>query len=134
VRSVHTLVDSLRTRYADPAIEVIAFDQDAEPIYKGPASLYDDTPLRKRGAAGASDLAQALKSLTPRARVVIVTDGVMTAGDDAAPLAAQLKTDRIDVVLAGGIRDERYATTLARAGRQHPGDVLDLDRGADAVA
>ena len=133
VSSIHDLVGALGAR----TVQVVAFDQDREAIYDGPAADYDDRALLARGAAGASNLTQALTGLAPHRRVVVVTDGVMTAGPalpEVAAAIARLPVDRVDVVLAGGIRDERFAAAIARAGLPHAGDVLDLDRGVAGVA
>ncbi len=70
-------------------------------------------------------------------RVVIVTDGVVTAGADTPALVAAigaLPIDRLDVVLAGGIRDERLAAALVRTALPYAGDVHDLDRDLDDAA
>jgi hypothetical protein len=145
VASIHGLIDALRKQYGDPIeLRVIAFDQDSQPIFDGVAADYGDAQdkaLIARGAAGASNLAQAIATLaaspTPARRVVVVTDGVMTAGPDTPALVAAIKKlplDRLDVVLAGGIRDERLAASIVRAGLPHAGDVFDLDRGIQAVA
>ncbi len=144
-RSIKELVATLVKKYGDTlAIEVLAFDQDTQPIYSGAASGFNDThvaALHARGAAGASDLSQALRSLkAPRARLVVVSDGVLTAGTSGAELIAQTKAlssakvERIDIVLAGGIRDEQLATSLVQAGLPRTGAVLDLDAGIDDVA
>jgi len=146
VASIHTLIDALRTQYGDPIeLQVVAFDQDSQPIFDGAAAGYgaaQDAALLARGAAGASNLAQVLATLGASAkpvhrRVVVVTDAVMTAGPETPALVAaikQLPVDRLDVVLAGGIRDERLAAAIVRAGLPHAGDVYDLDRGSSAVA
>ncbi len=135
VKSIHALVAALGAA----SVDVIAFDQDSEHIYDGPAAGYDgDAKLVARGAAGASSLSQVVAMLAPIAhrRVVVVTDGVMTAGATTPELVAaiaKLPIDRLDVVLAGGIRDERLAGSIVRAGLPHAGDVFDLDRGVDGV-
>ncbi|HVV87834.1 MAG TPA: VIT domain-containing protein [Kofleriaceae bacterium] len=145
VRSVRALVAALRARAGDPLeLQVVAFDQDVQPIFDGLAADYGDAQdraLLARGAAGASDLEAlvAVLARSPRAadrRLAIVTDGVMTAGADTATVvaaAAKLPVSRIDVVLAGGLRDDDLAAALVRA-RPRAGDVLDLDDGAEAVA
>jgi len=142
-RQIQELVASLARRHAGLAIEVIAFDQDTQSIYRGPASGFGASQvnaLLARGAAGASDLAQALAALrAPSARLVIVTDGVVTAGAESDALVTQTrklaaaKVERVDVVLAGGIRDEQLATRLVTAGLSRAGAVLDLDAGLDDV-
>jgi outer membrane protein OmpA-like peptidoglycan-associated protein len=112
-------------------ITVIAFDQDSELIYTGAASGFTDAHrdlLVARGAAGASDLGQALASLPrPARRLLIVGDGVITAGAEGRELhaiAQRLDVERIDVALTGGLRDDRAATLVASAKRR--GAVLDL--------
>ncbi|MDB4952469.1 MAG: hypothetical protein JWO36_38 [Myxococcales bacterium] len=147
VASVRTLVTDLRTRYGDALpVQVVAFDQDTELLFTGRVADFGDAAVKKlleRGAAGASDLGQAFASIShqsPEARVVVVTDGVITAGSEGAALAAKIaelkavSVDRLDVVLAGGLRDEKAATALVRAGLPHTGAVLDLDTGVDQVA
>ena len=141
VRSVRALVEKTAASYgAQLPIEVIAFDQDHQAIYRGPASGWgdaEDQKLVERGAAGASDLAQALRAVQGAQRLVVVTDGVITAGAEHAELAAAVKAtkaERVDVVLAGGLRDDAVAAELVRAGSEHAGAVLDLDDGAALVA
>ena len=113
VKSVRGLISKVAAKYgATLPIEVIAFDQDHETIYKGTAGGWGDAADRKlvdRGAAGASDLAQVLKGLNVSSRLVVVTDGVITAGLEHEGLAAAAKAvgaERVDIVLAGGIRDD----------------------------
>ncbi len=142
VHTVRELVETLRARYGGAMrLQVIAFDQDTESIFDGTSGGYgeaQDRALLARGAAGASDLAQAVSAMTaPHRRVLVITDGVLTAGPDLPALVASLKklsVDRIDVALAGGIRDEQAAAAIARPGLRHAGDVFDLDRGVAAVA
>jgi hypothetical protein len=144
-RTIRDLVGTLAKSYGGAMpIEVLAFDQDTQSIYRGPASGFGDSQvaaLIARGAAGASDLGQALATMrTPNARVVVVTDGVLTAGASGDALVTQTrrlatsKVERLDVVLAGGIRDEQLATSLVQAGLPRTGAVLDLDAGLADVA
>jgi len=145
-RAIHQLVDELARAYGGALpVQVIAFDQGTAPLYSGRADRIGniEVALAAHGALGASDLGQALRWLAdhaPGSRVVVVTDGVVTAGAaaDALPeLARRLAghgVDRIDVALTGGIRDDAAAIAIARAGLAHPGAVLDLDRGAAEVA
>jgi hypothetical protein len=141
VRSVRELIEKVAASYgATLPIEVIAFDQDRQTIYRGAASGWgdaEDHKLVERGAAGASDLAQALRGVHSASRLVVVTDGVITAGAEHAELVAAAKAakaERVDVVLAGGLRDDATAAELVRAGTEHAGAVLDLDDGAGVVA
>ncbi len=145
-KEIETLVAELARDYGGAlAVQVVAFDQSTASIYDGRADAMTGVAaaLEKRGALGASDLGQALAWIGDhgaKARVLIVTDGVITAGveadklKDAAKLLAGKGVDRIDVALAGGIRDEAAATTLTQAGLPHTGAVLDLERGTTDVA
>lgn len=140
VASIGKLVAGMRAKYGELSLQVVAFDQDAEMIYRGPASGFGAVQLKKlveRGAAGASDLGQALAFVGKggEKRVVVVTDGVVTAGSDGADLVKKVAAsgaERLDVVLAGGIRDEALAKQLVRA-TPKAGTVLDADRD-DVVA
>jgi tetratricopeptide (TPR) repeat protein len=136
--AVRELVGSLAGRYPGLAIEVVAFDQDTQSIYSGPASGFGAAQvaaLEARGAAGASDLAQALAHVQMKERVAIITDGVLTAGDTPNIKAlAEKQVARVDVVLAGGIRDQALATSLVTAGLPRSGAVFDLDRSIADVA
>ena len=141
VKSIRALVGKVATKYgATLPLEVIAFDQDHEAIFKGNAGAWGDAEDKKlvdRGAAGASDLAQVLRGLNVSSRLVVVTDGVITAGAEHAELAAAAKAvgaERVDIVLTGGIRDDVAAGELVRAGKEHAGAVLDLDDGSGIVA
>jgi len=145
IRTTTLLIEALRKRYGDALpLSVLAFDQTTQPIFRGRAADWSGShegALAVRGAAGASDLGQALAAVGAahaHPRLVLLTDGVVTAGAEAAELAAAAKrlagVERIDVLLAGGIRDEELAGALARASSR-PGAVLDLERGLeDAVA
>ena len=79
-------------------VNVLAFDQEVAAIYSGPATGFGDAQLkqlRARRALGASNVELALKAVQakPTARVVIVGDGVFTAGATEGPnlTAAVLK-------------------------------------------
>jgi hypothetical protein len=144
LRSLREMIGELRARHGDAVeLQVLAFDQDVQPIYDGPAAGYGDDAERKllaRGAAGASNLEPLLAALarSPRTagrRLAIVTDGVMTAGAEPAAViaaAGALPLERIDVVLAGGLRDRELPSALVRA-RPRAGDVFDADEGAAAI-
>ena len=136
---LRTLVGDLAARYDPLAVDVVAFDQEARTMYSGPARDFGDAQIAafvERRAAGASDLAQALAGARAAPRIAILTDGVITAGKDGAALTTALRTlgvGRIDVILAGGIRDEHTASLVSRAGAR-PGDVFDLDRELAPIA
>ncbi|HEX6242797.1 MAG TPA: VIT domain-containing protein [Polyangiales bacterium] len=132
----------------DFELRVLAFDQDSEEIYRGPASrfsLRDQGKLLAREALGATDLAQALAALAarpaPHARLMIVSDGLVTAGEsDATRLreaVARLAAHglrRVDVVAEGGVRDSAGLSALTRAGLKRAGSVLDASLGAEQLA
>ena len=139
--NVRELVSTLAARYPGLAIEVVAFDQDTQSIYSGPAAGFGTAhvdALLARGAAGASDLAQAIAKLPAKDRVAIITDGVITAGDkdlaDEIKALAAKQVSRVDVVLVGGIRDQALAMSLVTAGLPRTGAVLDLDQRLGEVA
>ena len=146
VHTIHQLVDELAHAYGGALpVQVVAFDQVTTPIYDGRADKIGgiEAALIARGALGASDLGHALSWLAghaPKSRVVVVTDGVITAGPKTEALPALAKqlaghgVDRIDVALIGGIRDDQAAAAVARAGLAHTGAILDLDQGAPEVA
>jgi outer membrane protein OmpA-like peptidoglycan-associated protein len=148
VAAIRKLAGELRARYGDALpLEVVAFDQDAELVFDGRAADLGDAQARRlveRGAAGASDLGQALAWLAahgrPRPRLVIVGDGVITAGAEGEELRARVQqlsaagVERLDVVLAGGLRDDRAAALLVHAGLPRAGAVLALDADPVAIA
>ncbi len=132
LEKVRRLVAGLAEQYAGLAIEVVVFDQEVRTIYTGSARDFGApqiAAIADRGAAGASDLSRVPTVVTGRRRQVLVTDGVVTAGLEGVELVKAFagRAERLDVILAGGIRDERVAASLARSGTR-AGDVFDLDR------
>src|SRR5262249_14685352 len=121
VDELGAMIGALATEQGDPRITVAAFDQEVAPIFEGRASKWDGADkLRAPGALGASDLAGALAwakahGARDRDRVIVISDGVATAGDDPASAAAALGV-RVDVVLSGGIRDAQAARAIAKGG------------------
>ncbi|MFN0246172.1 MAG: VIT domain-containing protein [Kofleriaceae bacterium] len=141
--NLRELVQTMASKYQGVSIDVLAFDQDTQSIYSGPASGFGAAHVQAlitRGAAGASDLSQALGKVggNNAQRVVVITDGVFTAGAFGADLTAKLKamagTERVDVVLTGGIRDAAVAKSLVTAGMPRTGAVVDLDQSIGEVA
>jgi hypothetical protein len=142
VGAAAALIDGLEARHgAALPLRVVAFDQEAQTIYRGPAAGFggaQTAALVERGAAGASNLAPLLAALagaSPGGQLVLVTDGVWTAGPPLAETTAalgRLGLGRVDVVLTGGLRDASAAAAMTRAGTR-AGDVHDLDDGIDAV-
>ncbi len=147
VQAVQDLVAGLSERRgAALPITVAAFDQEVVPVYQGDARDFGASgkeQLAARRALGASNLEAALgwargaAKRTGATRVVLVTDGVPTAGEDdpakLASVAAEMKQDgvqRLDVVAVGGLRDDALAKKLVTAGLAHDGVVVDGSEGA----
>ncbi|MFT3926171.1 MAG: VIT domain-containing protein [Myxococcales bacterium] len=132
----------------DFPLRVLAFDQTLEEIYAGPVSGFsvrDKGRLLARDALGASNLSAALSALSQgqnqTSRVLVVSDGVVTAGvDDTTTMreaVAQLAAhgvQRVDALAEGGIRDESVLAALTRAGLKHTGVVLDSRLSVDSLA
>jgi hypothetical protein len=139
-------------RSGDPTVSVTAFDQDVVPLWSGRASGAAGVVARRitaRGALGASDLDRALASLAgalktanrTAGRVLLVTDGVATAGETGADkLRARvaalgaLGVRRLDVLAVGGIRDDAMLSRLVTGGLPHDGVVVGTDEAAPAAA
>ena len=141
IAKLQALVASL-AKQGDPSIALVAFDQFVEPIYTGKASGLGESALKKlrdRRALGASDLTRALAHVAALAkqgqrfqRVLLVTDGVPTAGelggDKLRPAVKSLSAfgvTRLDVLAVGGIRDQAVLAALVTAGLAADGMVLD---------
>ncbi|MDB4995253.1 MAG: putative signal peptide protein [Myxococcaceae bacterium] len=126
---------------AKTKVTIACFDQTVDPIFDGEAGAFSDKDvqrIKERGALGASNLEQALRWAHDQAkkknakRVVLVTDGVATAGsieaDKLRTAAAELKdagVERLDAVTVGGIRDDATLRRLATAGLLRDGVVVD---------
>jgi hypothetical protein len=118
-------------------VKVACFDQEVAPIFEGIAGAFGDkeaAAIVARGALGASDFEQALgwaKDESKKAkasRVILVTDGVATAGEiDGQKLRSKVEAlrgsgvARHDAIAVGGrdstrLRSAGFATT-ASSGR-----------------
>jgi hypothetical protein len=146
------LVAELRKAGADPMLTVAAFDQDVAPIFTGRASALGDVVRRRiaeRRALGASDLERALRwaadNVRPaagrRARVLLVTDGVATAGETGGSQLRQrvkalagVGVERLDVLAVGGIREDALLGQLVTAGLARDGVVLVATQPAAVLA
>src|SRR5690606_10893254 len=100
---------------SDLPVEVLAFDQRVEPIFRGKLRQFGAAEQRetiRRRALGASDLLGALEALRGkrRSRVVVISDAVATAGELQGVVAKAgalgLDLGRIDVLSSGGLRDD----------------------------
>ena len=115
------IIEELRAATGnDFELRVLCFDQTVEPVFTGKASSFSadaQQAILKRNALGASDLAGALKYVadnpSKHERVLVVSDGIATAGDTdrdklraAAGALAKAGVRRIDAVVDGGVQDE----------------------------
>ncbi|HZO15093.1 MAG TPA: AgmX/PglI C-terminal domain-containing protein, partial [Polyangiaceae bacterium] len=138
---VRALAMRIASLQAGAPIAIGCFDQRAELAYAGRAdglTREHFERIRRRRALGASDLHRALHWARKTARegglsrVVLVSDGVPTAGEtsgNALRLAVRRLSEggieRMDVVAFGGIRDDELLATLADADLARDGIVVD---------
>ncbi len=123
-------------------VMIACFDQGVDAVFEGTASDFgapDVARLAARLPLGASDLAGALRWAAARTgtryeRVLLVTDGVATAGDtEAEKIAVAAKglsgagVKRLDVLAVGGLRDDASLRRLVTAGLERNGTVCDGD-------
>jgi hypothetical protein len=122
-------------------LTVACFDQSVEPVFQGEAGSFgarEVARIEARGALGASNLDRAIAWAGVAAkkggykRVVLVTDGVATAGatgDDALVATTrslrEAGVDRLDAVAVGGIREDAGLRRIVTAGLEHDGVVAD---------
>lgn len=144
LKLVQGLVAGLARANASMPLTVVAFDQSVVQVYEGAAQGFGPAQvkaLEQRRPLGASDVSRALAwamehgRTQRRERVVLVTDGVFTAGategDELLAAVARLKSvgvERLDAVGVGGIRDEAVLGRLARGPLPKAGVVLDGDQ------
>ncbi len=151
-RLVEKLVDALEAGAGDVPLLVAAFDQEVVRLHQGTAAGFGAAELkalRDRSALGASDLEGALSWLRGTIgegkarypRVLIVTDGVATAGDTegdglraAASALAGVGVQRVDALVLGGIRDADTLARLVTAELPRAGAVIDGDAPLEEVA
>ncbi|MFL6197355.1 MAG: VIT domain-containing protein [Thermoanaerobaculia bacterium] len=141
VRRLTELIAGLRDGAgAGTPVGIAAFDQEAVSIYEGPASGFgpaETQRLASRRPLGASDLHQALVWLSERLngkypRVLLITDGVATAGEtEARDLKAAVHdlgdhgVERLDVLAVGGLRDDAVLRELTTGNLAHDGARID---------
>ena len=149
VRLVESLVDGLRAGSGkDAPLLIAAFDQRTTTLFEGNVSGFGDDAEKKLDAVkplGASNLHAALTDLQQRtarySRVIVVSDGIATAGpDDGAHLAGAAKelgakgVQRIDAIAVGGLRDEAALGSLVDSGLARPGMVIDGGEPVSRIA
>jgi tetratricopeptide (TPR) repeat protein len=122
---------------------VACFDQTVTPIYDGPASGFGQEAIariRAHKALGASDLGRALASIAHGERLLLITDGVPTAGPSEAPrlieLARKLRDAgvvRVDAIATGGIRDDALLHQLVTESGAHTGALIRESESATRI-
>ncbi len=107
----------------NPRVRVLAFDQETSEVFQGRASEFGHPhagTMLARGAGGATDFSKALGSLRGQKRLLILSDGIFTAGASGLPdwqnQARAAGIERLDVALAGATRDEKAAKKLTTTG------------------
>ena len=131
-------------------LRVIAFDQGVASIWSGDAGTLGAQvldALRRRGALGATDLGAALRAAKTEAlaiggasRVVLLTDGVATAGErDGSRLAdlvhelGSAKVERLDAITSTAARDEALLGRLVGGNLGNDGIVVHAGVEPEAV-
>jgi hypothetical protein len=128
---------------ADFPIEIIAFDQDSESIFRGSAREFGGdakAKLRTRHPLGASDLSGVLTRLAKpeqgklQPRLLVVSEGIITAGpSDHSSLRAAVQAlgkrgvERVDALVDFedfDFQDERTLAALTTAGLARDGVVM----------
>ena len=122
---------------------VAAFDQEVVPLFEGRAGDWGEAEARRlagRRPLGASDLHQALAWLDERLgkggrrypRVLLITDGVATAGEtgthalrEAVRALGARGVERLDVLSFGGLRDDEVLRELVAGNLDRDGQRID---------
>jgi len=157
VRRLGELVDGLRDGAGGATpLGIAAFDQEVAPIFEGRADGFNQPEiglLEARRPLGASDLEGALSWLAERLpasgaksghkypRVLLITDGVATAGATetralkaAVHALGALGVERLDVLAVGGLRDAGVLRELTTGNLAHDGQSLDGDAPLATIA
>jgi len=145
VEVLANVVQELRSKAGGALpLRVVAFDQETEEIFAGKAADFGPNHLQRlkdRRALGASDLERTLRQLSQVAasrggveRILVISDGVATAGESEAPGLqklvrdlAQAGTKRLDVIRVGGIHDDTMLGRLVTAGLPQDGVQIEGD-------
>lgn len=124
-------------------LAVAAFDQEVASVFEGRADGFGADEIETLGLRrplGASNLHQALSWLGRRLdesrerypRVLLVTDGVATAGEtEARKLKAAVSAlgkrgvERVDALAVGGLRDQAALRELVTGNLKHDGQVVE---------
>jgi len=137
IRRLHALIADL-SRDANFRLRVVAFDQDVSLVFEGDATDFGTEQadaLYARQALGASDLTGALRALAqgePTQRVLVMSDGIATAGlSEVAALTQGVEAleavgvERLDAIIDGGLQDGDALAAMTTAGLARDGIVVD---------
>ena len=147
VELLQALVDQLARRHGPQVrLEVAAFDQGVEPIYRGTLGGFGraarERILLRRGL-GASNLQAALgwaRRLRGIDRLLLISDGVATAGATktrelrVAVKALPASVRRLDVLLVGAAHDRPAMQRLVTGARPADGVLLDSEQPVSELA
>ena len=120
-------------------IEVLAFDQTRERLYRGTVASAGEVvleALRERARLGASDLVAAIDAVDPSSeRVIVIGDGELTAGGDtryelgqALERASERKVVRVDAVAVGRSADVELLEWMVAREQLEAGVVIEAER------
>lgn len=137
VKRLGSVISAMAEQHGDRLqVQVAAFDQEVTPVFSGTASDFGQDEidlLLSRRPLGASDLSGAMAWAGQQVgsdRLLIIGDGVVTAGSDDVASQAKIlpkALQRIDMLLVGGIRDISMARRLVSGTRAQDGVVLRED-------
>ena len=144
LNQVRALTQRIAKAHGSTTVSLASFDQEVFHSYTGPASGLNDShfdAIRRQHALGASDPSHAFRWAHHHckhhqlARVVVVGDGVVTAGSQGKALLKRIRAlgdagvERLDVVAFGGILDEDEMSRWATAGLPKDGMVQAAKNG-----
>lgn len=149
IRKVEMLSSAMAERNEKARLALVAFDQSSETLFQGKALGVDEhvvARLKRRKALGATNLAAALDHARRLAeaghfrRVVLISDGIATAGatpdDSLVRKASQLRKSgvlRLDALACGGLRNDDLLHKLVTADLPRAGVVIDDGAASKAV-
>ncbi|MBI5532263.1 MAG: AgmX/PglI C-terminal domain-containing protein [Deltaproteobacteria bacterium] len=134
---------------AGAKVAIACFDQTVDTVFEGSPSAFGEAEkgkIRARQALGASDLEQALRWAGQHSmpsgirRVIVITDGVATAGETKESRLRQEVSalgsagiQRLDAVAIGGLRDDAMLRGLVTSGLAHDGVVAEAEDDLAAI-
>ncbi|MCK5799619.1 MAG: hypothetical protein KAI47_20655, partial [Deltaproteobacteria bacterium] len=147
VETLRALIATLAKGHGEHLpLEIAAFDQGIEPIYRGTLGGFDRAAAARillRRGLGASNLHGALtwaQNLRGVDRLLVITDGLATAGPTqtralrAAAKELPQAIQRLDVLLVGGSHDRQAMRRLVTGTRHDDGAVIDAETPTVQIA